>query len=671
MISEAEDIEAPVSIVGDPLDLDHAREWLETDGLGGFAMGTDHGARTRRYHGILTCAQTPPVNRVVLVSGLEAWVDGHGSPESISTQIYSADSIQPDGYERIIDFQHRPWPTWTYRLADGLLIQRELFIPRGQSVVVQRWSCPSMDGVAGHRLHVRPLLSGRDFHSLHHCNDDMNLDSRESAGHIRWTPYEHLPSVHAWSNAKYNHSPQWYFGFHYPEEAARGLDADEDLASPGGFHWQLDQGPAVLILAAVNEGEEVPFAELAADKSATNTVGITQLADDIAEKERERRAQFNSPMERAADDYLVKRGEGLSIIAGYPWFSDWGRDTFISLRGLCLATGRIEEAKSILLEWSSTVSEGMLPNRFDDAGVKEFNAVDASLWFIIAVGDLLNQAGTSLITTAERTTLLNAVEEILDGYSSGTRYGIHLDEDGLIAAGEQGRQLTWMDAKVGDWVVTPRIGKPVEIQALWLNALMISPNYSQKWRDHYRRGLSSFRTKFWNNELNGLFDVVDLNHEPGKVCKQIRPNQIFAIGGLPESLLPRMEARKVVDLVEQQLYTSRGLKTLSPDDAEYKGIYTGDQVERDGAYHQGTIWPWLMGPFIEAWVRVRGSTPDVKQRARKRFLEPMLGSLEEAGCGHISEIAEGDRPHLWRGCPFQAWSVAESLRISSEYFDAT
>ena len=365
----------------------------------------------------------------------------------------------------------------------------------------------------------------------------------------------------------------------------------------------------------------------------------------------------------------MRRGDGKTIIAGYPWFTDWGRDTFIALRGLCLATGRLTDARSILLEWTGLVSEGMLPNRFaDQGGAAEYNTIDASLWFVIAVHDYLSAMTRRRlkVPVQDRRALEDAVRAILTGHIRGTRYGIRVTEDGLLAGGEPGVQLTWMDAKVGDWVVTPRIGKPVEIQALWLNALRVAEWFTEEFRPVYERGAAAFAERFWNAEWGYLHDVIDADHEAGKVDSSFRPNQIFAIGGLPFQLLDGPRARQVVDAVERVLWTPLGLRTLAPGSWGYRPVYAGDVPARDGAYHQGTVWPWLLGPFVEAWVRVRGNSVEARHEARRCFLEPLLAHLNEAGLGHISEIADADAPHTPRGCPFQAWSVGEALRLQLE-----
>ena len=331
-----------------------------------------------------------------------------------------------------------------------------------------------------------------------------------------------------------------------------------------------------------------------------------------------------------------------------------------------LANDRLDDALEILLTWSGHVSEGMLPNRFPDSGEEpEYNSVDASLWFIVAAFELLaaKPAKGFKVNRSDRGRLIAAIESILTGYAAGTRFGIRQDEDGLLACGVPGVQLTWMDARVGDWVVTPRIGKPVEVNALWLNALHIGAQFNPRWQDEFIRAAAAFRSRFWNQQRGCLIDVIDCDHIPGRDDSTFRPNQIFAVGGLPLNLLPRALAAQVVAKVEASLLTSLGLRTLAPAEPGYAPHYMGGVLERDGRYHQGTVWPWLMGPFVEAWVRVRGNTKAAKEEARQRFLAPLLSHLNESGLGHISEIADADTPHAPQGCPFQAWSVGELLRL--------
>lgn len=631
---------------------DLSAEWLETGGLGGFASGTVSGVRSRRYHALLLVATRPPVGRLVLVNGFDAWLETAQGTIPITGQHYAPDVIAPENRAPIEDFTIQPWPTWRFSLRDGGILQQELFIPHEKPTVVIRWSV--VGDAQRLRLRLRPFLSGRDYHSLHHENPAFTFEPSRQQDCLTWRPYAGIPAVNLLSNGEYKHHPLWFRNFLYASERERGLDYLEDLASPGIVHWDLSQADAVLVLTA---SDEYAHKEIGKDSFCAF---VHRIADD------ERRRREQNLHDRLADAYIVTRAGGKTVVAGYPWFTDWGRDTFIAMRGLCLSTGRLDVATEILLAWAKTVSQGMLPNRFpDDGDEPEFNSVDASLWFVIVVHELLealDRCGDSL-PNEQREKLTYAVNAILAGYSAGTRHGIRMDQDGLLAAGEPGIQLTWMDAKVGDWVVTPRIGKPVEVQALWLNALWIGSQMSEQWKSAYASARASFEANFWNAEGEHLYDVVEVNHQSGITDATFRPNQILAIGGLPLQLIDGDRARCIVDAVEARLLTPVGLRSLDPADPGYIGQYQGDVERRDAAYHQGTVWPWLMGPFVEAWLRVRGNTDEVQMAARHRFLPDLTAHLDQAGLGHISEIADGDPPHLPRGCPFQAWSLGEFLRL--------
>jgi predicted glycogen debranching enzyme len=629
-------------------------EWLEADGLGGFASGTVFGIRTRRYHALLLAATVPPAGRMVLVNGFDAEIETAAGRYALSTQRYSPGIDSPDGFTRLESFALDPWPKWTYAVPGGNVIQ-EIFVPHEMAAVVLRWR---WDGDFGSllRLHVRPFFSGRDFHSSHHENAAFRFDPQSVNAGQRWHFYDGVPKVTALASGSYHHEPCWYRKFLYDEELARGLDAEEDLAAPCRYEFDLGKKEAALIFSANGLGKPLPALTSAID-----------LAQKLAQGESARRASFPTPRQRAADAYLVKRGTGKTIIAGYPWFGDWGRDTFIAMRGLCLATGRMEEARDILTAWARTVSEGMLPNRFpDDGDAPEYNSVDASLWYIIVVYEFLDMAAGNPALLAGKDALLATVDAILTGYFQGTRYGIRGDLGGLLSCGAPGTQLTWMDAKVGDWVVTPRTGKPVEIQALWLSALGLAGRDNPHWRELFERGCESFQDRFWNEERGCLYDVVDVDHQPDTFDGRIRPNQILAVGGLPLSLLEGDHAKRVVQVVQDLLWTPMGPRSLAPGEKDYAPHYGGPQTQRDAEYHQGTVWPWLAGPFIDAWVRVHGETSEAKAKARELFLAPQLARLDLAGLNHLPEIADAESPHTARGCPFQAWSLGEFLRLEHQ-----
>jgi len=613
--------------------------------------------RTRRYHALLLTATSPPTGRTALVNGFDAFVDTERGSFALSSQRYAGDVVAPDGASHMVAFDPEPWPRWAFALPDGTRIEHELFVPHGASAVVLTWRWADGPGEAA-SLRVRPFFSGRDYHSLHHENGAFRFAAEPRGERTRFHPYTSVPGVVACTSGRYEHAPDWWRNFLYTQERLRGLDCLEDLAAPGVFHFDLASGEALLILAAEGHEEAV----LGREASAAQALELLRAS------ERRRRRRFSTPSERAAAAYLVRRGAGSTLVAGYPWFTDWGRDTFIALRGLCLATGRLESASDILLEWASAVSDGMLPNRFPDAGrAPEFNAADASLWFVVAVHETLAALAAKRrpLEGRERTKLHAAVLAILDGYSKGTRHGIRCDDDGLLVAGEPGIQLTWMDAKVGNWVVTPRIGKPVEVQALWLNALRIAGELEPRWRELYARARRSFELRFWNEARGCLFDVVDPEHKAGAADPSLRPNQILAVGGLPFAALSGPHARSVVDVVEAELLTPLGLRSLGPREPGYVPHYQGGPGERDAAYHQGTAWPWLLGPFVEAWIRVRGATPEAKREAALRFLPALEEHLSQAGLGHVSEVADGDAPYTPGGCPFQAWSLGELLRLKT------
>ena len=738
----------------------NADEWLEADGLGGFSSGTRYGVRTRRYHALLLTATAPPSGRLVLINGVEAWVEtAQGDVIALTTQAYAPDTLHPDGWRRLRDFSATPWPSWRYTLAatpdaqdEGDGVTFEICNAGQGGDVILRWSAQDRTGaLAGARLRVRPLLSVRDYHALHKRNDTFDFTPSGQGGRISWRPYADRIAVSVLSNGMYQHDPEWFDRFRYHDETLRGLDDTEDLASPGIFTFAFgDPGDQAMMVLRAGDSRDVRVHDYVQQALTREQLARTERAARIVEALRQaRQGGASSPLlpistpptphdtpvvaagsptpadplsvlARAVHSYIVERGRGATVIAGYPWFTDWGRDTFIALRGIALSTGNGSLAGEILREWASVVDQGMLPNRFtDDANPDapaEYNAVDASLWFIVAAhaflgapGDAgahaghgrldgaktLSGGGTAISAHAAhplQPILHRAMEQIVDGYAAGTRYGIRADTDGLLMAGVPGSQLTWMDARIGVQPVTPRIGKPVEIQALWINALRIVGTWVPKWRTLADHAQASFTQRFVQQDDSetardtgpvltgsifgdvqdwGLHDTVDAEGDAGRVDASVRPNQIFAVGGLPYPVVDLPTARAIVAHVERHLWTPMGLRTLAPSDPRYIGRYEGAPDRRDNAYHQGTVWPWLLGPFVEAWLRVHahGRAPadldKVVAEARRRFIAPLDAHLASAGIGHISEIADGDAPHTPRGAPFQAWSIAERLRLEA------
>ena len=631
-------------------------EWLETNGKGGFASGTVAGANTRRYHALLLTARKPPSERFVLVNHLEEWLDIDGQAIPLSTNLYPA-AVHPSGYERCFEFSTDPWPTWTFD-CNGLTVQREILSIYGRDIVMVRWK---LVGKKPSRavLRVRPKLTGRDYHGTHHENGNLSTEAQVGSGMVLWHCYADLPPVRAFHSGGYRHEPNWYRHIQFPIEQERGLDAEEDWWSPGEFTFDLESGSTRTLTFTSETIDRLDVVALVKhEKSRRDTaLQAAPAADSLA-----------GVLWRATEVYLSERGTQHTVIAGYPWFTDWGRDTFISLPGLCLVTGRLDVAWQIIASFSAHVSEGMVPNRFPDTGEQpEYNTIDASLWFVHAIDCYL---AASQDEARVRETAWPAVKQILDGYRRGTRYGIRMDEDGLIKGGVPGVQLTWMDAKVGDWVVTPRHGKPVEIQALWVRALEVGETlarefgeraYADRCRNNRKNAVASFRKRFWYEQGGYLYDVID---GPDGNDVSLRPNQLYAIS-LVDELVQRDRAQQILRLVEEQLLTPVGLRTLSDQDPRYRGRYEGGVVERDGAYHQGTVWPFLLGTFVTAWIKVYGKKAAALKQARS-FLDGIGTHLKEACVGQVSEVFDAEAPHRPRGCYAQAWSVAEPLRVLIE-----
>jgi predicted glycogen debranching enzyme len=634
-----------------------SREWLETNGIGGFASSTIVGLDTRRYHGLLTAATKPPVGRVVLLSKLEETLVIDSARFELSANQYQG-VIHPRGHLYLNSFRLDPFPFFRYRLQ-GLEIEKSVFLVHGENTVVVQYFLSGDPGSRSCTLEVRSLIAFRDFHGTTRANESINRNVETAPGRATVTPYPDLPSLHfAYTAQSIDPTGFWFYKFEYERERERGLDSLEDLYSPFLLRFELRQNAPAVIIASTgpheaNEAGELEQREKARRKKIAAAAPV--------------RDPFVEILTSAADQFIVARGDHKSVIAGYPWFGDWGRDTMISLPGLTLVTGRYDDARNMLRAFARSIDRGLLPNRFPDSGeAAEYNTVDATLWMFHAIHEFLRYTRDYDFV---RTELYQPLADILAWHERGTRHGIRLASDGLLQAGEPGVQLTWMDAKVGDWVVTPRIGKPVEIQALWYNALRLMEHLATGFGDrdraaHYNtlaeRTRDCFTQMFWNEAEGCLYDVVS----DAGADSSIRPNQIFAVS-LPYSLLPTDKALRVVDVVEWELLTPFGLRTLSPHDPNYHARYGGDPRSRDSAYHQGTVWPWLLGPFLTAYVRVHGSSPEARDRAR-RFLEPLRGHLWQAGVGQISEIFDGDPPHHPAGCIAQAWSVAEVLRTYVE-----
>jgi predicted glycogen debranching enzyme len=638
-----------------------SREWLETNGIGGFASSTISGLNTRRYHGLLTAATRPPVGRFVLLSKLEETLLIDGRQYELSANQYPG-VIHPQGFNYQAGFRLDPFPTFTYEI-EGIRIEKSVFMVFGENTTVVQYDFEQPVG-ANHKeikLQVRPLVAFRDYHSMTHEIGVLNPQVETENDQITFRPYSDLPALNlAHDPAEIDRNGFWYRNFQYAVEQERGLDFAEDLFSPCAFTFDVNSANKINIIASTERHQ------------AGN-------GDTYRQSEIERRSTINKQtnatdelvvlLTTAADQFIVARERGETIIAGYHWFADWGRDTMIALPGLTLVNGRWDIAGNILAEFATHIDKGMLPNRFPDAGeAPEYNTVDATLWFFEAVRSFLQYTKDHEFV---RTNLYPVLKDIMHWHVKGTRYQIHVDDDGLLFSGEPGVQLTWMDAKVGDQVVTPRYGKPVEIQALWYNALRVmerlaskfkEPNAQQEYGAMADKALAGFNAIFWNEHTGCLYDVVNGDSRDAS----IRPNQVIAIS-LPHTMLTKGRAVSVLRVIERELLTARGLRTLSTKDPNYIGRYKGGPRSRDGAYHQGTVWPWLMGPYITAYIKTFG------RKAGREFasawLENFQEHLHEACLGQVSEIFDGDAPHTPRGCVAQAWSVAELLRVMVEDVD--
>jgi len=636
------------------------REWLETNGLGGFASSTIVGLNTRRYHGLLVAATKPPVGRMVLLSKLEEtlWIDGRRF--DLSANRYPG-VIHPQGFHYLKQFRLDPFPVFTYEV-EGIEMEKSVFMIHGENSAVIHYELRKNNRPEvpkDLRLEIRPLIAFRDYHGTTHENGVINPAVQERSGLASVTPYHGLPSLHLAHNAiELRKTGDWYRNFEYDAERERGLDCSEDLFNPFVLCFDLRLHRQASIIASTQQRDVSKAVEYRREEITRRRKALvaSPIEDGLAQS-----------LAAASDQYLVSRGTEKTVIAGYHWFGDWGRDTMIALPGLTLPTGKYDVARSILRTFAKHVDQGMLPNRFPDVGeTPEYNTVDATLWFFEAARAYLAYTSDLEFIHDE---LYPKFADIISWHARGTRYGIKVDPSGLLASGEAGVQLTWMDAKVGDWVVTPRRGRPVEIQALWYNALCIMEDLAHRFGDdaarkRYRHMATvaqwSFNRLFWNEKLGCLYDVVN----GGPPDPSIRPNQILAVS-LPHSMLPRDRARSVVEKVEEHLLTPFGLRSLAPSDPQYRGRYTGGPADRDEAYHRGTVWSWLLGPFITAYIKVNGGSDGARRQAQA-WLSPLESHLAEAGLGHISEIFEGDAPHRPCGCIAQAWSVAEILRV---YFE--
>jgi predicted glycogen debranching enzyme len=619
-------------------------EWLDTNHTGAFAMGTAAGVNTRRYHSLLIASQHPPADRISVLSRVEETVSFGNKSFDLATAQYPG-VVQPRGYSLLDEFRPDPLPAWRYNL-EGVSLQKTVcLLDKEQSVLL----CYRASQAC--QIRVRLMLSVRDYHSLSHQNNGLSATARFADGRCSFTPYQGMPALTVLhSGQSFQPDSQWYLNNEYLRELDRGLDFREDLYSPGSVVFDVPANTRVWLLASIEQ--------TAWDRQLDNAAVDAIVASEI------KRRTFRNPLSRALDQFRVVRENDLpSLLAGYPWFTDWSRDILISLPALSKAGFPPAETKAILSMLLEQRSQGLLPNRFcDQQGHVEYNTVDATLWFFVAAYYYIQQSG-DLEFLAD--TLYPAAVDIIQWHNRGTAFNIKNDPfDNLLFAGIPGVQLTWMDAKVGDYVVTPRIGKPVEINALWYNALKITAGWAATlgqpadWIQCSTQAndtRESFQRKFWNEKKGCLYDVLNA----GGNDDSIRPNQMFSLS-LPFPLLEREQAQAVVNVVRDALMTPFGLRTLAPGEPGYRGRYEGDILARDSAYHQGTVWPWLIGPFISAYLYAFGSNP-LSLAYCNGILENLEQGMTACCLGSLSEIYDGDEPQRPAGCPAQLWSVAQFI----------
>jgi predicted glycogen debranching enzyme len=632
-------------------------EWLVTNGLGSYASGTVAGVQTRRYHGLLIAALNPPLARTLLLEKFDETAHYDGKDYPLFANQWASSEVEPNGYHLLASFHlDGTTPVWTFSIADALL-EKRLWMQPGHNTTYIQYTI--LRATFTLELTLKAIVNFRDHHHATENTFLMRVEPRPRG--VQLTPPNHgIPFVILSDQGPVTPFHDWYTGYHMAIEAYRGLPDTENHLHAATFRSTIQPGESLTVVASTEPDPNLdPQISWAERQKCENSL-LERAWEDSSIPDGIRQLTL------AADQFIVSRPsltdpDGKTVIAGYHWFEDWGRDTMIALPGLTLATRRPEIARSVIRTFAHHVSQGMLPNRFPEAGEHpEYNTVDATLWYFEAIrafhaatndDDLLRE-------------LYPILEDILDWHTRGIRYNIRLDStDGLIYAGEPGVQLTWMDAKVGDWVVTPRIGKPIEISALWYNANRSMADFAQRlghdptpFMTTSEKTLTGF-ARFWNPQTGYCFDVLDGpdGHEP-----HLRPNQLFAIS-LPHSPLPPEQQKAIVDACSGHLYTPHGLRSLSPEHPDFIGTYGGDQRQRDAAYHQGTVWGWLMGPFISAHLRVYND-PD----QAKSYLQPLINQIRSHGIGTLSEIFEGNAPYTPRGCIAQAWSVAEVLRVWRE-----
>lgn len=629
-----------------------SKEWLITNSLGGYASSTIMGANTRRYHGLLVATFNPPTDRRVLVSKIEETIHLQGETYSLSTNRFPG-VIHPQGFQYLQNFEPMPLPKATFAIGEEVRIHKTVFMPHGKNATIIEYENAGKTSVT---VELNPLFVHRDYHSLFQENEYFNFYTEHPAQDLLKI-YAHYGAPALFVHfAKGIFTPQanWFKNFEYEAEQERGLDFHEDAKSIGNITLELAVGEKHYIIFAI----EPELLQIEPEVLKNNAINRLKALEP------ETKDQFLRDLTVAGNQFLVHRKstDSTTLIAGYHWFTDWGRDTMIAMRGLTIAAGKQQESKSILRTFLQYLDKGMLPNRFPDQGEDpEYNTFDATLWLFVVLYEYYEKFQD--ITFIEE--VFPKLTEMLDFHTKGTRYNIHVTPEGLIFGGEGLVQLTWMDAKVGDYVVTPRQGCPVEINALWYNALEIYTFFAailNRKNDAYaklaKKAKAAFR-QFFINDKSYLNDVVIPNTY---LDDSIRPNQLYAIS-LPFQLLTKREAQAVLKVVEREIYTDYGLRSLNQEHPDFKGFYGGDQWQRDTAYHQGTVWAFLWGEYALAYLKVNGYSQKACKTIQTK-LQPLQKHFYDDNCLHgIAEIFDGANPNEGKGCIQQAWSIGMLLKV--------
>jgi predicted glycogen debranching enzyme len=634
------------------------KEWLLTNGIGGFSSSTVVGGNSRRYHGLLIASLKPPVQRHLILSQLHETVTAGGREYDLHS--FSTGDYVKKGFNHLQSFELNPLPVFTYNIGD-ILIEKTITMVYGQNTVAVIYRV--LSGTEKLSIRLTPLVNFRDYHSdSSHRNMKFEQKSDRDGTCIKPDGLDLDITLRCRGSSYIPVENCWFENMFYAVEQERGLHAYEDHYMPGSFEISVEAGSEQVFtfIGTVEKDRDYSDGQLLVVAEKVRLASLTAKAGYEDE--------FACALVRAADNFIAYREstDSKTILAGYPWFTDWGRDAMISLCGLTLSTGRYDDAAQILGTFCEYIEYGLIPNMFpDEGGVPGYNTVDAALWYFEAVNKYVQYSGDYEFVERQ---LYRSMVQIYDAFKKGTLHNIHMDVDGLIIAGDENTQLTWMDAKMGSAVFTPRHGKAVEINALWYNALKIMEQLAGKFGlDTASYTLlaevvkNSFKKVFWYEDGKYLYDVVN----GGFSDDSVRPNQIFAVS-LSHPVIEGVEARCCVEKVWKELYTAYGLRSLSPLSPQYRAQCTGDQFARDSAYHQGTVWAWLAGPFTTAFAATLGKEPEYGGMTA-RLLEPFRDHLQNACLGNISEIFDADEPLIPRGCYAQAWSVAEVLRAYTEH----